>query len=312
MGVFGVFEIKALARVLFGLIFMCLLMLSVLGARVERERDREGNRRGGRSRERGSAEVFKKGEEFAGRTVYSAIINTDPKMAMVMGRDFHKVPQGVKGSPVSNAYQRLDQSRRMTSELPFPVETWWSVFTSSCPHTTTKGNDRGVMLAHYQIWSAFAYRERQGGIRNTMVEHDNDDDVLVIFEDDANIAVTNVTQALHSELSVMKVDLLFLGWCYGRRYIPACLHAYAITRAGARKLVDNWDICSNDAIDGQLRDLSKELEGVFTWDKAADATFLNSLRPGFEDNPNYFTRGIFVQKNGLVSFNHHGFQNNAG
>jgi hypothetical protein len=33
---------------------------------------------------------------------------------------------------------------------------------------------------------------------------------------------------------------------------------------------------------------------------------------GFADNPAYFTRGIFVQKNGMVSFNHHGFQNNAG
>jgi hypothetical protein len=83
-------------------------------------------------------------------------------------------------------------------------------------------------------------------------------------------------------------------------------------------------VCSNDAIDGQLRDLSSVKEGggegggegsaaaFFTWDKAADATFLPHLRPGFEDNPDYFTRGIFVQKNGLVSFNHHGYQNNAG
>ncbi len=292
---------------------LALLGLLLLGhGREPREREREGGkRRGGRGKERGSADVFKKGQEFAGRTVYSAIINTDPKMAMVLGRDFHKVPQGVKGSPVSNAYQRLEQSRRMTSELPFQVETWWSVFTSSCPHTTTKGNDRGVMLAHYQIWNAFAYRERRAK-RSVMTSDENDDDLLIIFEDDANIAVNNVTRALHSELSVMKADLLFLGWCYGRRYIPACLHAYVITRAGARKLVDNWDVCSNDAIDGQLRDFAKDFEGVFLWDKAADATFLNSLRPGFEDNPNYFTRGIFVQKNGLVSFNHHGFQNNAG
>ena len=104
------------------------------------------------------------------------------------------------------------------------------------------------------------------------------------------------------------------------RYIPACLHAYALTRGGARKLVAHWDVCSNDAIDGQLRDLSSVKEGggegsaaaFFTWDKAADTTFLPHLRPGFEDNPDYFTRGIFVQKNGLVSFNHHGYQNNAG
>lgn len=53
-------------------------------------------------------------------------------------------------------------------------------------------------------------------------------------------------------------------------------------------------------------------KGFFTWDKAKTETYVSDLRPGFEDNPNYFTRGIFTQKNGMVSFNHHGFQNNAG
>ena len=250
------------------------------------------------------------GENFAGRRVYGAVINTDPKMSMVMGRDFHKVPQGVKGSPASNAIKRLEQSRSLAAKMPFTVESWWSVYTQSCPNAATKGNDRGVMLAHYQIWSSFAYRPDRSIKGLATADNDEDDDILVIFEDDANIAVNNVTRALQTELSVMKTDLLFLGWCYGRRYIPACLHAYAVSRAGARKLVAQWDVCSDEAIDGQLRDLAKA--GAFTWDKAADATFLEDLRPGFTDNPQYFTRGIFVQKNGLVSFNHHGFQNNAG
>merc|ERR1712146_354938 len=100
----------------------------------------------------------------------------------------------------------------MGTELPFQVETWWSVFTSSCPHTATKGNDRGVMLAHYQIWSAFVYREHRT-MRSMARADENDDDLLIVFEDDANIAVRNVTLALQSELSMMKVDLLFLGWC---------------------------------------------------------------------------------------------------
>jgi hypothetical protein len=256
------------------------------------------------------ANVFREGGEiFAGRKVYGAVINTDPKMSMVMGRDFHKVPQGVKGSPASNAIQRLEQSRNVAAQMPFTVESWWSVYTQSCPNTATKGNDRGVMLAHYQIWSSFAYRSDRS-IKGLATADQDDDDILVIFEDDASIAVNNVTRALYTELSVMKTDLLFLGWCYGRRYIPACLHAYALSRAGARKLVSQWDVCSDEAIDGQLRDLAKA--EAFTWDKAADATFLGDLRPGYEDNPHYFTRGIFVQRNGLVSFNHHGYQNNAG
>ena len=287
-------------------IYTLILALLPALSHASKKRKRRDDRQGGR----GGARVFNEdGETFAGRTIYGAVINTDPKMSMVMGRDFHKVPQGVKGSPASNAMQRLEQSKNMAAEMPFTVESWWSVFTSSCPNTATKGNDRGVMLAHYQIWSSFAYQgERSSKMAAT--GSDNDDDILVIFEDDANIAVNNVTRALHTELSVMKTDLLFLGWCYGRRYIPACLHAYAVSRAGARRLVSQWDVCSDEAIDGQLRDLAKA--GRFTWDKASDSTFLSDLRPGFEDNPNYFTRGIFVQKNGLVSFNHHGFQNNAG
>lgn len=43
-----------------------------------------------------------------------------------------------------------------------------------------------------------------------------DRDILVVFEDDAVIAVKNVTHALLLELSDMSTDLLFLGWCYGR------------------------------------------------------------------------------------------------
>jgi hypothetical protein len=75
--------------------------------------------------------------------------------------------------------------------------------------------------------------------------------------------------------------------------------------------MDRWDACSNEAIDGQLKNLANE-HGFLSWKKAADSSYVTQMRPGFEDNPNYFTRGIFVQKNGLVSFNHHGFQNNAG
>ena len=165
-------------------------------------------------------------------------------------------------------------------------------------------------MAHYQIWQAWDFQTRRYQLSGQMSAHA--DDVFVIFEDDANIAVNNVTAALHREISSMgDVDLLFLGWCYGRRGIPMCLHAYALSRKGVRALVSRWDSCSIEAIDGQLKILAGE-NGLFTWKKADESSYVNDLRPGFEDNPNYFTRGIFVQKNGLVSFNHHGFQNNAG
>lgn len=130
-----------------------------------------------------------------------------------------------------------------------------------------------------------------------------------MLEDDAVVVVHNVHQVLLKELSAMATDHIFLGWCYGRRYMPMCTHAYAITRAAAAKIVRQFDICYPHAIDAQLRQLSES--GLFTWRKPAAESY-KDLKPGFEDNPHYFTRGIFIQKNGLVSFNHHGFQNNAG
>lgn len=35
---------------------------------------------------------------FANKKIFGAIINTDPMIATVMGRDFYRVPQGVNGS----------------------------------------------------------------------------------------------------------------------------------------------------------------------------------------------------------------------
>jgi hypothetical protein len=132
----------------------------------------------------------------------------------------------------------------------------------------------------------------------------------VLLEDDAVVAVENVKEILLQEFSSMTTDHLFLGWCYGRRFMPMCTHAYAITRVGAGKLLKYFDTCDTHAIDAQLKHLADQ--GIFTWRKPLEKNYVKYLKKGFEDNPHYFTRGIFVQKKGFVSFNHHGFQNNAG
>jgi hypothetical protein len=157
-------------------------------------------------------------------------------------------------------------------------------------------------MAHFQIWFDFVHQTRDPNLA---------DSVIIIFEDDAVIAVQNVSWSLEVELLSMDTDLLFFGWCYGRnpRHMPMCTHAYALTRAGAKKMIENWDICSAAAIDGQWKALTRD--GIFSWKKAQASSYAK-LRAGFEDNPHYFTRGIFIQKNVIVSFNHHGFQNNAG
>lgn len=228
---------------------------------------------------------------------------TDPMIAAVLGRDFHRVPQGVNGTAMQNAEWRILNGRKTISELPFHVSEWYSLHAPPCPNRPAKGNDRGVALSHYQVWLDFV---RQGEKFGKDV---SDQDILVMLEDDAVITITDVKEVLLREFSSMTTDHIFLGWCYGRRFMPMCTHAYAITRAAATRLVKEFDVCQTHAIDGQLRQLSEK--GVFTWRKPLPDS-LKNLKPGFEDNPHYFTRGIFIQKNGMVSFNHHGFQNNAG
>lgn len=64
------------------------------------------------------------GTFFGNRTLHAAIIVTDPHIAAVLGRDFHKVPQGVNGSAAQNAQWRIMNAHRTIAELPFPVEIW--------------------------------------------------------------------------------------------------------------------------------------------------------------------------------------------
>lgn len=245
---------------------------------------------------------------FANRSVYGAMIFTDPATANLLGRDFYRVPQGVNGTALDNANARLAHGKNFIAELPIPVESWWSVFAQSCPWRTTKGNDRGVTMAHVQIWQDWIFQGRRGVDRSVA----RDDDVMIVFEDDAVVAVRDIKAVLLQELSGMATDLHFLGWCYGGgRKMPMCTHAYAVSRRGARKMLEEWDSCSTSSIDGQWKIMAQQ--GLFTWSKAnlEQLKAQGQIKPGFEDSPGFFTRGVFVQKNGFVSFNHHGFQNNA-
>lgn len=155
------------------------------------------------------------GTKFANTTVWAAMIQTDPTVAGILGRDFHKVPQGVNGSAVDNAWARVEHAKKMTIDLPFSVSFWWSVYAPNCPTRNAKGNDRGVSMAHYQIWADFEFQGRHKRGKDRLIASDSD--VLIVFEDDAVIAVKDVKASLEVEISDMSTDLLFLGWCYGRR-----------------------------------------------------------------------------------------------
>lgn len=60
-----------------------------------------------------------KGTIFANTTVYGAMILTDPAIADVLGNDFHRIPQGVKGSPRDNALLRVEYGTNVSKALPF-------------------------------------------------------------------------------------------------------------------------------------------------------------------------------------------------
>ena len=61
---------------------------------------------------------------FANHTVFSGIILTDPAVSAVLGRDFHKVPQGVNGTTAQNALIRHASASQTISQLPFAVDKW--------------------------------------------------------------------------------------------------------------------------------------------------------------------------------------------
>ena len=156
-------------------------------------------------------------------------------------------------------------------------------------------------MAHYQIWANWEYQGRLGSHKSTA----SDSDVLVVFEDDVAITVKNITRSLEQELSPgnMKSDFNFLGWCdfwENQDTMPLCTHAYAITRAGVKKILAAWDICSPDAIDVDLIKLGSM--GVFSWQKARKESYSDRLEAFV--NFNRLHPGIFVQNKGLLSLHH--------
>lgn len=166
---------------------------------------------------------------------------------------------------------------------PFPVTEWPAIYTRPCPnfehgHKT----ERGLALAHYQIWLDFVFFDNdvldalkrnppeylpgtpyssisgrfQAYQNGTLLKNDlpfQENDILIILEDDAESVVEELNSTLVEELSAMSTDIVYLGWCEGRmaRPVPLCLHAYALTRAGARKLIKYYEPCGK-ALDEQF------------------------------------------------------------
>lgn len=213
---------------------------------------------------------------------------------------------------------RIHNYQVLQSQLPFNLTRWSAVVAGPCPHYPNgHKTERGLAWAHYRIWREFEYfdyelilqhqNNSQHGVltsesglymiypNGTMVKDGlpyTDDDILVIFEDDAISAISELNSTLKEEFSDMKVDMLFLGWCEGRaaRPVPLCTHAYAITRRGARKLVKYYEPCGR-AVDEQFVIIAKN--GWLQYRRAHPFSY-KVLRPDFNSHGDK-TFGIFRQ-----------------
>ncbi len=172
----------------------------------------------------------------------------------------------------------------LQSSLPFNLTRWSAVFTGPCPHFRHgHRTERGLMWAHYRIWRDFIYfdpdvmafakdKTIQNELKDDFISSADgvfkayrdgrlfknqspfkEDDVIVIFEDDAYSVIDDTAVTVTEELSMMGEDMIYLGWCEGRKARPAplCAHAYAVKRQGARKLVRYFEPCGA-AVDEQM------------------------------------------------------------
>lgn len=258
-------------------------------------------------------------------TVYGSII-----ISSSIGSN---VTSSTPSSSVSILELREHSAREMYHQLPFPVMEWPAVFTKACPRFRNgHKTERGLAFAHYQIWSDFVFFDHDilaqasahedGMFKSTtststsnLFTYENrtfykngipflESDILVIFEDDADIAVVDIEETMRDELASMSTDMLYLGWCNGRlaRPVPLCTHAYALTRKGCRKLIKYFEPCGL-ALDEQFVIMGKN--NWITYRVAHPWNYKDRYNSRYSHSHSHDgTHGIFHQKK-LGSLNGH-------
>lgn len=263
-------------------------------------------------------------------TIYGAVMNSDIDILHTDPKTW--TPEMFFEKRLS--LMRLQNIHNLSLELPFELVHWPAVITRPCPQNRHgQKTERGVGLAHYQVWLDFIFFDHDvlkeiplgiKGIYNSttwsstsgmfaatedgsLYKNDKvyrDDDILVIFEDDAESIVTHTNETILEELNEMTTDILYLGWCEGRlaRPVPLCTHAYAVTRRGARILVDKYEPCGK-AIDEQMVQICKN--GWLTFRSAHSWSYKEGLKPEYPRHGDK-TFGIFHQKKHFLgSINQH-------
>ena len=140
-------------------------------------------------------------------------------------------------------------------------KAWPGVFTGDCPGVDNvvlrgdkaKGMDRGLLIAHREIWDHHIKSRYRNAERKKIRE---EDDVMLIFEDDMYPMVPNHALNALREINRMSSDVHWLGWCYHHDEplrSPLCMHAYVVSIIGARKLLASTETCGPLPLDRQVR-----------------------------------------------------------
>ena len=231
---------------------------------------------------------------------------------------------------------RLKNFHQLASELPFPLTEWAAVFMSPCPsYPNGHKTERGLIWAHYRIIREFSYFDpvllsklskvqkdpalveanlplhSKNGLyvaypNGTLIKNNQpflDGDIISIFEDDAEGAIVDLGRTITEEFQAINVDLLFLGWCEGRaaKPVPLCTHAYALTRVGARKVIQSLEPCGR-ALDEQFVIMAQN--NLITWRRAHGHSY-KELNEKYKNMHGEKTYGMFHQNKALGSINGH-------
>jgi hypothetical protein len=245
------------------------------------------------------------------KTVYGTIVTTNPDL-MYQEADLNATMtlETIRSESVAN----------LSQEVPFPLAFWPALFTKPCPNSLGDNKkERGLANAHLRIWQDFIYFDidvleaHDKNISEPLFRHSHsgtfaaypnktiakngipflEEDIIVVLEDDVEIVVVEANISIVEELTLMNTDIMWLGWCDGRkaRPVPLCAHAYALTRRGARKLVDRYEPCGL-ALDEQLVVFCKNK--WVTYSTIHDWSWKSRYKPGYP-RPGDKNYGIFRQ-----------------
>ena len=162
-------------------------------------------------------------------------------------------------------------------EPPSVSRTFWPpVFTDNCPNMRSHFDrkmpyQRGLLLAHKQIWEEFLYRYKSQTLLDPSLSGTAcGRPKLCVFEDDAaEIAPEALDAAYHSVLN-MTTHVHYLGYCWNKEpgvRPPLCCHAYCLTVDAAAFLVTpttmDWCVRKKNTLDEQLQALGAA--GNLSW-----------------------------------------------